>query len=176
MSKQAIRLVWDLMDAGVRLGTFPAFARILGAHVLHRMTKEESLVIGASLHDLFGVVLTDRENRPLAGALETVVHEGEGHVVGERGISLRYIAALQMLQGTGLILTELAEPPKRPMPAIGRDGHFTFWPGLLEGRDWTEQSSLIWSLSGDPSERTIARFAAVCDPTNGQREELASFL
>lgn len=162
MSTITHKEAWHLLQAGVRIGTLPSFAYILGTHVLHRMGVAGERKLQASLHDLYGTVLYDaNDGLVLAGQIEHVVHQGMGLVLSSRpkGISLLYVDALQKLHAAGILFTSLAKPPQRPLAVTM--GHFTMHPNLREGIDWEESTPLHWELPSVETSDTIARFAAI---------------
>lgn len=161
---------WELLDSGVRLGTLPSFAYVLGSHVLHELQSRGQREGYIALPDLYGRVLRSRETgRYIAGQLDVLVHEGIGTVIGdgEYAISPHYIDALQKLHMSGVLRNDLRLVANRPPPDDGT--HFTMSPRLREGKNWNERTPVYYSMPSGDVRSVVEMFADSfdrCMPTH----------
>ena len=168
---------WEMLDTGVRLGSLPSFAYVLGSHVIHRMSQRGLRILPIALPDMYGVALRfPRTGRYLAGQLETLVHEGIGTQVGNPKwhISAHYIDALQKLHWSGVLRSTLWASD---ITAPGWDEtHFTMDPKLREGENWNERTRVTYMLPQGSLQAAVERFAEHLDPTLSPATPVVGFL
>lgn len=151
---------FQLLETGARMGLFPAFAYVLGAHVLHRMHTREVRQITLAPGDLNGVVLMDKYSRFMAGRVEDMIHEGLGMPVGDTRyhISANYIDALQKLHWGGILYSDILE--SRLDAPGAEDVHFTMLPELREGVHWTEKTPVCYRMPSHSVETAFEQVAS----------------
>lgn len=168
---------WEMLDTGVRLGTLPAFAYVLGSHILHAMHRHKSRQSWIALPELYGQTLHfPGSNRYLAGQIELLVHEGIGMPIGpaKYKISAHYIDALQKLHWSGILRSCINQSE---MGVVGwTETHFTMDPKLREGSAWNEDTPVLYSLPDSSMQEAVETFARFLDPTLTQNHAQVGFL
>lgn len=170
MSEVTYLKAWELVESGVRLGTLPSFAYVLGTHVLYELQRRGVREGYISLPQLYGRVLRSRDTgRYVAGQIDVLIHEGIGTRIGNEGytVSPHYVDALQKLHMAGVLFSDLRPLPDAPPPDNGT--HFTMHPRLREGGGWNEGAPVYYSMPKGDTRSMVEMFADSfdrCMPTH----------
>lgn len=168
---------WEMLDTGVRLGTLPSFAYVLGCHVLHHMHRHSGRLSWIALPEMYGKTLHFPGNdRYLAGQIELLVHEGIGTPIGpaKYKVSAHYIDALQKLHWSGILRSVLWETDMST--PTWTETHFTMDPSLREGSGWNEDTPVLYMLPSCSLQEAVETFASFMDPTLTPDHEKVGFL